>query len=234
MKRHFGKRAAIIFAISVSLLIGALLLSLLFSKNVRYPVPLLTPKDWKFQTDLAMRELPRLLRNERGERAVVLLTPDQVNTVLRFVANGGSMMAMMRPNGAVVWHDAFLTRPFQASYDRGEFDVVYTYDTGMPLLFGGGVTVRLRVRPELENGMVRLITSTLQIGSIPLGGSVADCILGVALKRLRRHKEMQKFLTVVERIKIDEHGNLELVYRPYELNRMFLAGLGRRQSGRRK
>ena len=194
-----------------------LLLFLLFTGHPRYPVPELTPGDWSFQANLLMRELPRILRSEPGELATLRLTPEEVNSVLRFAANGGNLAAMFQYTGALSAQNG--TLPFRASYDQGELDVAYAHDTGIPLLMGGFFPVRLRGRPELENGKLRILPSAARLGRIPVGATVADLIIRNALAQMQGHEAMEKFLAVVERIKVDDSGNLELVYRPYELNR---------------
>ncbi len=195
-----------------------LLLVLLFTGHPRYPVPDLTPGDWSFQANLLMRELPRVLQSKPEDRATLKLTPEEVNSVLRFAANGGNLAAMFQYTGVFAAENG--TLPFRASYHQGELDVAYAHDTGMPLLMGGFLPVRLRGRPDLENGQLRLFPSAAQLGRIPLGATLAGFIVRTTLKQLQGHDSMEKLLQVVERIKVDDAGNLELVYRPYELNRL--------------
>ena len=214
------KTAARGLAVLLICLLGGLLLLLLllFTGHPRYPVPELTPGDWTFQANLLMRDLPRIFRSEPEDRATLHLTPEQVNSVLRFAANGGNLAAMFQYTGAFAAVDD--TLPFRASYDQGELDIAYAHDTGIPLLMGGFFPVRLRGRPELENGQLHILPSAAQVGRIPIGATMADFIIRNALKQLQNNGSLEKFLTVVERIKVDDAGNLELVYRPYELNRL--------------
>ncbi len=199
-------------------------LLLLFSSHPKYPVPPLEPADWSFQTRLLLQEMPRIMKSKPGERATMTLTPDEVNSVLRFIANRGSLAALFSAGGKSGGPlDGSLQK---MRYRDGEFEIFYAHNTGWPILFGGHIIAQVNGKAEVKpRGEVVLQPSRVRIGAYPVGKTTSVKYAREALQKIEKDAAWQDFVAIVESAKIDDGGNLVIVYRPHELQRRVFRNL---------
>ncbi|MGE4564497.1 MAG: hypothetical protein AB7F32_06485 [Victivallaceae bacterium] len=199
-------------------------LSMLFSRRPNYPVPPLEPADWSFQTKLLLREMPRIMKSKPGETATMTLSPEEVNSVLRFAANRGNLAGLFnpgaKPGGAL---DGSLQK---MRYADGEFEIFYAYDTGYPILFGGHIILMVNGKAEVKpGGEVILQPSRVKVGAFPVDNETAVKYARDGLRKAEKSSGWEDFKSIVESMRIDDQGNLVIVYRPHELARRIFKNL---------
>lgn len=200
----------------ILILLVVLPLWLFFSGRPDYAVPPLQPLDWSLQARVLMREMPRMMKSKPGERLVLKLTPEEVNSLLRFVANQGNLTALFDPRSSGAKGGDVLE--YQAVYRKdGNFEVRYAYDTGLWPLFGGYLILDVNAQPGLADGKINLEVDRAAVGGVTLPKSLADKLGRRIIDELRDRREVRDFLAVVERIEIDEAGNVSITYVPYAL-----------------
>jgi len=218
MAKKSKKFKLILYAFSAAVLLILILLPLfmLFSSRPNFPVPPLEPEDWSFQTKLLLREMPRIMKSRPGEVATMTLSPDEVNSVLRFVANRGNLAALFNP--AVKSGGALDGSRQKMHYADGEFEIFYDYDTGYPIFFGGHIIARVNGKAEVKpGGEVVLMPREVRIGAFPIGNETAVKYARDGLKKAEKSSGWEDFKAIVESMRIDEEGNLVIVYHPHEL-----------------
>ncbi len=221
-----SKKFKILWLFSAVILLILILspLALLFSPRPNYPVPPLEPADWSFQTRLLLKEMPRIMKSRPGETATMTLTPDEVNSVLRFVANRGNLAALFNPGAKS--GDALDGSLQKMRYADNEFEIFYAYDTGYPLLFGGHIIARVNGKAEVKpGGEVILQPSRVKVGAFPVANETAVKYARDGLKKAERSSGWEDFKAIIDSMRIDEKGNLVIVYRPYELHRRIFKNL---------
>jgi hypothetical protein len=218
-KSKIRKLAAVGFGL---LLAGLLLLAMLvFSSRPVFPLPALGPKDWKFQSDLLMRELPKLLNAKPGDFSTIELSPDDVRSLLAFAANGVKVAELfsMRSGGG----GDHRKRDWQAKYRNGQFELDYFWDSGIPLLFGGGVALHFTGTADFADDRLIVLTSAARIGRIPVHPALLDGILRRIIADQHDGKNFKRFRQAVREIGIDpKTGRITIVYQPAAVRSLIL------------
>ncbi len=218
-----SKKFKILWLSSAVILLVLILipLALLFSPRPNYPVPPLESADWSFQTKLLLREMPRILKSKPGETATMTLTPEEVNSVLRFVANRGNLAALFNPGAK---SGGGLDGSLQKMrYADGEFEIFYAYDTGYPILFGGHLIAEVNGAAEVKPGGEVIFSPRLvKVGAFPVANATAVKYAREGLKKAEKSSGWEDFKAIVESMRIDERGNLVIVYHPHELRQRIL------------
>ena len=211
-------------------LIAALAVAaLLFGGGREFPVDPLRPEDYALVGKLTGRLLTELRTGKPADSELVL-TPKEVESVLRLADNGVSLGAM--PKRATPpkpkWHSF--------RYENGRFELVAPVETGVDWLWGGIIMVETSVRPEKEDETFTLNVSRFKAGSITLPDFIVKRMRERSLEDFRNRKEYRQFDRCVKSIRIDGEDNLRVVYRPGELvkllpeesRRILLPGSGRK------
>lgn len=215
----------LLLVIAVALTVTALL----FGGGREFPVDPLRPEDYALVGKLTGRLLIELRTGKPAESELVL-TPGEVESVLRLADNGASLGAM--PKGSLPGK----TKRHSFRYENGRFELVAPVETGAGWLWGGVIVVDTSVRPEKDDDSFTLDISRFKAGSITLPDFIVKRMRKQSLEELRNRKEYRQFDRCVKSIRIDGENNLHLVYRPVELlkllpeesRRILLPGSGRK------
>ncbi len=192
-------------------LVAALIVSsLLFGGGREFPIDPLRPEDYALVGKLTGRLLTEL-RTGRPVESELVLTPKEVDSLLRLADNGVSLGTM--PKGAAPG----TTKQQNLRYENGRFEIVAPVQTGQEWLWGGVIVVDTSVRPEKEDESFTLDISRVKAGSITLPDFIVERMRKQSLENLRSQKEYQQFDRCVKSIRIDDENNLHVVYRPVEL-----------------
>lgn len=212
-KRRWPWIAGGIFGGLVLLVLVAALIvaSLLFGGEREFPVDPLRSEDYTLVGKLTGRLLTELRTGKPAESELVL-TPNEVESVLRLAANGASLGVM--PKGGAA--PGGMT-PYHIRYENGRFETVAQLRTGLNWLWGGVIMMDTSVRPEKQDEMFDLDISRIKTGSITLPDSLVQWRRKQALEELRNRKEYRQFDRCVKSIQIDDENNFHIVYRPAEL-----------------
>lgn len=195
-----------------------LLLLLVFSPHPRYPVPGLTAGDVVFQQRILWTESPKVLRGRPGEVSELELTPEEVRSVMRLVANGINIARLFRP-GSARGEGAY--NDFQLSYrDDGVVEIDAVHNTGYAILFGGHLRIFVTGRPDITDGELSFAVREARVGRLPFSSSVADAILRRVIERNTARQDVQDLHRIVREVTVDpDSGRVKVAYLPHELRK---------------
>jgi len=200
------------------ILVAALALAAqLFGGEREFPVEPLQPRDYTLLSRIMGRVLQEI-RTGSPKESELVLTPADVNSLLRIAANGATLKAMMGGGGS-----ANRTTPQSLRYENGGFRIIAPVRTGLTWLRGGVIMVDMSVRPEKDGDKLTVDIPRLETGSLTPPGFLTERMRDHSLAKLRNREEYRRFDRCVRSFRIDEKNRLHLVYRPAELRKLLPA-----------
>lgn len=193
--------------------------ALLFGGVPQLEVEQLQPEDYLLLNKLAGRFSNELLQGRPNESELIL-TPGEVNSLIRISDNGIDLRALVSGKRGKA-----KTKSHNARYENGRFEILSPVQTKLTWLWGGVIMADMSVRPEKEGDKLTLDISRAKAGSITLPNFIVRRIRENAVEAGRSHKDFRKFNRCVKSIRIDSADNLHIVYYPPELRNVLLLGL---------
>ncbi|MCP3967262.1 MAG: hypothetical protein GY750_03660 [Lentisphaerae bacterium] len=203
-------------AVIIFLLIGLLVLgSLVFDPEKQFHVQPLTTGEVFIQSQIINRIIPVVMNSQINTVAQLELTPAEVNAIIRFVENSGTIGDFLAGQKTVSPESTKI--PYKLSYDKGEFTVQFSADTGFDNPFGSHVMINLKGTPLINDKGASLEVEEASVGLVPIPTRQAEIILQTIINNYRDHDVFKSIKHIVKKAYVAPNGNLIIFYYPYRL-----------------
>ena len=206
-KRFSRRRVELILLLVLAVTIPTGLVSLASGDRLEgFPRPEITPEDWDRESRLVMAVMQQILdKNNTEEFARIKLSPEDVNTLLRFAINSDRFAGLFGRRG-----EFDETVQWTGTYDGRQFHLGY-------VLRGPGLmrfTLRGSVSGRYGNDRFELEPENCRIGRLPVPLWAIRRILPHVFERLNRNRHVQFFHLTVESVEPDGNSDIIVTYRP--------------------
>ncbi|QSH41863.1 hypothetical protein P0136_05830 [Lentisphaerota bacterium ZTH] len=200
----------------VVLLLGLLVLgSLVFDPEKRFQVRPLTTGEIFIQSQVINRIIPVVMNSRINTVAQLELTPAEVNAVIRFVENSGSIGDFLAGKKTISPADSDI--PYKLAYHDGKFFVQFSADTGLNNPFGSHVLINLKGTPIINDKGASLNIEEASVGMVPVPNRQAEIILQAVINNYSSHEVFKSLKHIVKKAYVAPNGNLVIFYYPYRL-----------------
>jgi hypothetical protein len=212
MTFFLGSCALFVVGLIIVLLI---LMAMVFDPPKTYEASAMTSEHLVFQSAIINRILPVVMKSKPGDTARLVLTPEEVNSILRFIENSGDLADFLagksrkstKPPG----------NPYKVEYQGGKFIVKFAADTGFRNPFGSFVVIEMKGRPIISEKNVLIDVDTAQIGDIPIPEKTAEIILKAIIDDYSKDDIFRQIRDTIKKAYVDPTQDLVIIYYPYKL-----------------
>ena len=125
MKRRIRRWIRRGVIIGVPVLIVAVFLFMTVTFQAGFHRPELSEEDWKCESRVLVMLMQQTMRKDAPEIGKIVLTPEEVNSLLRFAVNADQIAAIFGKNRG---EDTPVNTPWLGRYENGRFHVRFIFD----------------------------------------------------------------------------------------------------------
>ena len=211
----FWKKLSLVFVAVIFLLIISIAL-LLFSKNPKFSKSNLQTRD----SIIGMKYVWQVIgETQKAETAVALssvqIKANEVMGLVRLLENGGDFLRLAGVQTIKI--DPKVFERYNLDYVGNRFKLkACTYEPVCGLTVLADVALKL----EYENDNLMLEIDQVKLGRISLPATTVSKLENKLTNKIENHPQYKLFQKVINKISVDQAGNITVWYYPYELKRM--------------
>jgi hypothetical protein len=212
MTFFLGSCALFVVGLIILLLV---LMAMVFDPPETYKASAMTSEHVVYQSAIINRLLPVVMKSKPGDTSRLILSPEEVNSILRFIENSGDLADFLagkskkspQPSG----------NPFKVEYLNGKFIVKFAADTGFRNPFGSYIVIKMKGRPVISEKDVLIDVDTAKIGDVPIPEKTAEIILKAIIDDYSKDDIFRQIRDTVKKAYVDPNQDLVIIYYPYKL-----------------
>lgn len=148
------------------------------------------------------------------ELKTIKIAQDDLASLIRFAENGGSFLEIIGVKTPLPKSDFYR---YRFGYNGSKINFIYQLTKpviGICFLASG------KISAEFDNNELSVNLSELKIGRVELPSAVRQKVVALALDEVKKQRDYATFCKIVEKININDTGDIVIVYHPYELKQL--------------